>query len=74
MVYADELDVDKDFGWPVREMKKRGGTPKNSEVLKIRRQRFKYRRQREWDLMRKKEMRRLRIRKVVNLGVSVSGI
>ena len=28
MVCADELDVDKDFGWPVREMKKRDGTPK----------------------------------------------
>ena len=48
MVYADELDVDKDFGWPVREMKKRDGTPKNPESLK-------FWSQRERDLTRKKE-------------------
>ena len=50
MVYADELDVDKDFGWPVWEMKKRDGTPKNPESRK-------FRRQRERDLTRKKEAR-----------------
>ena len=67
MVYADELDVDKDFGWPVREMKKRDGTPKNPESRK-------FRRQRERDLTRNKETGRLRIQKSLNLGVSAPGI
>ena len=45
----------------------RDGTPKNPKSLK-------FRSQRERDLTRKKETGRLRIRKAVNLGVSVSGI